>query len=40
MSPKYIQNIYHANTNLSLMIANVTWIESGIMINVGASTKI
>ena len=40
MGRKYQQNIYHVNVKVSLTIANVTGIKSGMMINVGVSAKV
>ena len=40
MYQKQQQNNYHASENISLMVANVTQIKSGAMINAGVSAKI
>ena len=32
--------MYHANVKVSLMIENVTWIKTGITVNVGVTVKI
>ena len=37
MRRRYLQNIYHANVNASLTVANITRIKSGITINIGVS---
>ena len=40
MGRRYKQNMYHVNVNVSLIVANVTRIKIGIMINVRASAKV
>ena len=35
-----MKNIHHTNVNVSLTVANVTGIKSGIMRNIGVSVKI
>ena len=40
MSQKHLQNIYHVNVNVNLMVENVTRIKCGIMINVDESANI
>ena len=41
MNQKYLQNMHHANVNVSLMVENATpRIKSGITINAGVSAKI
>ena len=39
MNQKYLQNIYHANVNVNLMVENLIQIKSGITINVNVSVK-
>ena len=39
MRRRYLQNIYHANVNASLTVANIARIKSGITINIGVSVK-
>ena len=39
MNQKHLQNIYHANVNVNLMVENLIQIESGITINVNVSVK-
>ena len=36
---KHLQNLYHKNINVNLMVENVIQIKSGIMINVDVSAK-
>ena len=40
MSRRYKKNISHVNVNVNLMVANVTRIQSEIIINVDESAKI
>ena len=40
MSQRHWQNKCHGIKNVTLIVANVTQIKSGIMINVGAGVKI
>ena len=40
MSRKYQQTLYHMNVKVSLKIANVTRIKSGMMIKVGVSVEV
>ena len=40
MNQKNWQNMYYASMNVTMMVADVTQIKSGRMINVGVSWKI
>ena len=37
---KHLQNLYHKNINVNLMVENVIQIKSGIMIDVGTMQKV
>ena len=40
MNQKHLQNIYHENVNVNLMLENITQIKNGIMINLDVSARI
>ena len=40
MNQRFLQNIYHANVNVNLMVHYVLQIKNGIMIDVDVSVKI